>query len=96
VRVKELVGTVDLSNCIEEAEAVPPQNPVNGAIVDVSALGVQLTYPDASLAVPPARNRQIESPDGGKVIALPMVGGLHHRYARRSLSESLGPTRRRA
>ena len=27
--------------------------------------------------------RQRESPDGGKVIALPMVGGLHHRYARR-------------
>ena len=40
--------------------AVPPQNPVNGAIVDVSALGVELAYPDASLAVPPARNRQIE------------------------------------
>jgi len=28
--------------------------------------------------------RQRESPDGGKVIALPMVGGLHHRYARRA------------
>jgi transposase InsO family protein len=26
--------------------------------------------------------RQRESPDGGKVIALPMVGGLHHRYTR--------------
>jgi hypothetical protein len=39
---------------------VHPQNPVNGAIVDVSALGVELAYPDASLAVPPARNRQIE------------------------------------
>jgi hypothetical protein len=28
--------------------------------------------------------RQRESPDGGKVIALPMVGGRHHRYARRA------------
>jgi putative transposase len=28
--------------------------------------------------------RQRESADGGKVIALPMVGGLHHRYARRA------------
>jgi transposase InsO family protein len=28
--------------------------------------------------------RKPESPDGGKVIALPMVGGLHHRYARRA------------
>ena len=26
--------------------------------------------------------REGESPDGGKVIALPMVGGLHHRYTR--------------
>jgi len=58
VRVKELVGTVDLSNCIEEAEAVPPQNSVNGAIVDVSALGIKLTYPHTSLGVRPARNRQ--------------------------------------
>ena len=28
--------------------------------------------------------RQRESIDGGKVIALPMVGGLHHRYTRRA------------
>ena len=28
--------------------------------------------------------RTSESPDGGKVIALPMVGGLHHRYTRRA------------
>ncbi len=28
--------------------------------------------------------RKHESPDGGKVIALPMVGGLHHRYTRRA------------
>ena len=26
--------------------------------------------------------RKRESPDGGKVIALPMVGGPHHRYTR--------------
>ena len=28
--------------------------------------------------------RKRESADGGKVIALPMVGGLHHRYTRRA------------
>ena len=38
---------------------VPPQNPVDGAIVDVSALGVKLAYPDAPLAVRPACDRQI-------------------------------------
>ena len=39
---------------------VPPQNPVNGAIVDVSVLGAKLAYPDASPAVRPARDHQIE------------------------------------
>ena len=39
---------------------MPPQNPVDGAIVGVSVLGVKLAYADASLAVGPARNRQIE------------------------------------
>jgi predicted mannosyl-3-phosphoglycerate phosphatase (HAD superfamily) len=39
---------------------VPLQNPVNGAIVDVSALGIKLPSPDASLAVRPASDRQIE------------------------------------
>jgi transposase InsO family protein len=29
-------------------------------------------------------HRKRESIDGGKVIALPMVGGLHHRYTRRA------------
>jgi len=28
--------------------------------------------------------RKRESPDGGKVITLPMVGGLNHRYPRRA------------
>ena len=45
---------------IHAYQAVPPQNPVDGAIVGVSVLGVKLAYPDASLAVRPARNRQIE------------------------------------
>jgi len=39
---------------------VPPQNPVDRTIVDISALGVKLACPDASLAVRPARDRQIE------------------------------------
>jgi hypothetical protein len=28
--------------------------------------------------------REREAADGGKVVALPMVGGLHHRYTRRA------------
>ena len=28
--------------------------------------------------------RQVEGPERGKVIALPFVGGLHHRYTRRA------------
>ena len=38
--------------------AVPPQNPVDRAIVDLSTLGVKLAYPHASLGVRPARDRQ--------------------------------------
>jgi hypothetical protein len=38
-------------------EPVPPQNPVDCTIVDVGALGVELAYSDASLAVRPARDR---------------------------------------
>lgn len=26
--------------------------------------------------------RAVEGPDGGEVVALPRVGGLHHRYSR--------------
>ena len=32
---------------------VPPQNPVDGAIVGVSVLGVKLAYPDASAVLRP-------------------------------------------
>ncbi len=40
--------------------AVPPQNLVDRTIVNVCAVGVKLAYPDASLAVRPARDRPIE------------------------------------
>jgi hypothetical protein len=43
-----------------EIRTVPPQNPVDRAIADVRALGIELAYPDASPAVRPARNRQVE------------------------------------
>ena len=36
---------------------VPPQNHVDRTIVDVSALEIKLTYPDASLALRPTRLR---------------------------------------
>ena len=39
---------------------MPPQNLVDRTIGEVSALRVKLAYPDAALAVRPARNRQIE------------------------------------
>ena len=28
--------------------------------------------------------RRVESPEGGKVIELPLVGGLHHHYLRQA------------
>ena len=82
-------------------QPVPPQNPVGCTIVDVSAFGVELTYPPmlpllyallatAGSSLKARREldrlhpgpRQRESVDGGKVIALPMVGGQHHRHTR--------------
>jgi len=50
----------DLGERSKAEDPVPPQNPVDRTIVDVFALGVQLTYPSASLAVRPARDRPIE------------------------------------
>jgi len=49
----------------------------------VRAMGIEqvLTAPRSPWQNP---YRKRESADGGKVIALPMVGGLHHRYARRA------------
>ena len=43
-RSHEIVTTIELQG---NEEGVPPQNPVDGAIVDVSVLGVKLAYPDA-------------------------------------------------
>jgi putative transposase len=37
-----------------------------------------------SLAKDAPDGRQLEPPDSGTVIALPEVGGLHHRYVRRA------------
>jgi len=41
---------------------VPPQNSVDRTIVDVSTLGVNLTYPRTSVSLRPFRNRPIEAP----------------------------------
>ncbi len=39
---------------------MPPQNPVDRTTVDACASGVELTYPHASVAVRPFRNRPIQ------------------------------------
>jgi hypothetical protein len=43
---------------IVDVSAVPPRNPVDRTIVEVSLFGIKLTYPHTSLGVRPARNRQ--------------------------------------
>ena len=53
---------------------MPPQNPVDRRIGDVSALGVKLAYPDASLAVRPARDRR-----DGELLPLATDEDLDHR-----------------
>jgi putative transposase len=37
-----------------------------------------------SLAKDTPEPREIESPTAGKVVSLPMVGGLHHRFFRKA------------
>jgi hypothetical protein len=37
-----------------------------------------------SLEMDSPLTRPVQTPDEGKVIALPQVGGLHHRYERRA------------
>jgi hypothetical protein len=62
-----------------ETYRVPPQKPVQRTIVYYHCSRTHLALDKDA---PELRER--ESPDGGKVIALPMVGGLHHRYTRRA------------
>jgi hypothetical protein len=59
--------------------AVPPQNPVQRTIVYYHGSRIHLALDKDA---PELRER--ESDDGGKVTALPMVGGMHHRYTRRA------------
>jgi hypothetical protein len=58
---------------------VPPQNPVQRTIVYYHGSRTHLAL---GKDTPYLRKR--ESNDGGKIVALPMVGGLHHRYTRRA------------
>jgi hypothetical protein len=37
-----------------------------------------------SLDKDPPESRPVEPPEGGRIVATPMVGGLHHRYTRRA------------
>jgi len=46
----------DLGERSKADDPVPPQNPVDRTIVDVSTLGVNLTYPHASVALRAFRN----------------------------------------
>ena len=74
------IAVVAMMTVLFSTEPVPPQNSVDRTIVDVSAFGVKLPYPDASLAVRPARDHQIE-PEAA---------------ARTRSAKSLDPTRCRA
>jgi 1-acyl-sn-glycerol-3-phosphate acyltransferase len=59
--VLQLLEAAPGADCLIIAHrGVPPQNPADRTIVDVSALGVELGFPNASLAVRPARDRPIE------------------------------------
>ena len=80
--------------------AVPPQNPVDRTIVDVSVLGVKLGYPmlhllyvllaTARSSLKPQRKLVLEN------LALPTSALQLPPLHSRSLTQSLGPTRSRA
>jgi hypothetical protein len=64
-----------LTSCLP----VPPQNPVQRTIVYHHGSRIHLALGKDTQDLRPR-----ESADEGKVIALPMVGGMHHRYTRRA------------
>ena len=37
-----------------------------------------------SLAKDPPETRAVQTADAGRIVAIPQVGGLHHRYGRRA------------
>jgi hypothetical protein len=43
-----------------------------------------LQRPHRSLAADCPEPRAVEPPEQGKIVELPLVGGLHHRYARQA------------
>ena len=53
------------------------------ATCGVVALGVWLGTPSIVPVVARPETRAVMGPDEGEVIAIPQVGGLHHRYERR-------------
>ncbi len=55
-----------------------------GLIQVALAQGYELTcqYPHLSLEKDAPDRRAIQSPEQGKIVELPRVGGLHHEYVR--------------
>jgi len=54
---------------------------VFAVVITILVLGIEVPS-DVALDKDAPEPRECESNDGGNVVALPMVGGLHHRYTR--------------
>jgi hypothetical protein len=60
----------------------PPHNTNAAKLAGSPVLDKEYQRPHMGLTNDAPEPRAVESPDKGRVVAIPQVGGLHHRYAR--------------
>jgi putative transposase len=79
--VERLIGTLR-RDCLDHI-IVLNENHLRRVLCDYLVY-YHTTRTHLALAKDPPEPRPVERPDWGRIVATPLVGGLHHRYSRRA------------